>query len=464
MQRVQLKRRKHMIIKRGCSYISLVLVLAMFAACGGGGDGASSSGAPKAWGIAVPIELSTGDAGSPQIAVNAGGGAFVVWTQSDSLVNIWSTRYIAGYGLDTPTRISNGAGNADNPQVAIDANGNALAVWQQSGSVWANRYTVGFGWGIAAVIDSAGGSFLAMPQIAIDSSGNALVVWVMNDGSRDSIRAVRCTAGSGWGTAEFLESDAANNNAYPKLAIDSSGNALAMWQQYVVGVGGTRTYTWYNRYSAGSGWGIAEKLKTNFTGNTSSHQIAFDGRGNAMAVWTQTDTDVTISGTKFNIWASRYDVGTDWWSAAEMIETSDMNADNATIAVDANGNALASWTMFDGIRYNLWVNRYIAGVGWGMAALLETVDTGNAGNAQIAFDVNGNALAVWQQYDGTIYNIWSKCYAVATNSWDTAAPIETDNMGSAFSPRIAFDANGNALSAWQQYDGTTYNIWANRYQ
>lgn len=131
-------------VKRGLICISLLLVLAMLAACGGGG-GASSGGAPKAWGIAVPIELSTGDVGSPQIAVNASGDAFVVWVQTDTAdINIWSTRYIAGYGLDTPTRISNGVTNASYPQIAIDADGNAMSVWQQSdgtiNNIWANRY------------------------------------------------------------------------------------------------------------------------------------------------------------------------------------------------------------------------------------------------------------------------------------------------------------------------------------
>lgn len=51
-----------------------------------------------------------------------------------------------------------------------------------------------------------------------------------------------------------------------------------------------------------------------------------------------------------------------------------------------------------------------------------------------------------------------------TRSWGTAALAETDNAGSAVNPQIAFDASGNALAVWQQFDGTRYNIWANRYE
>ena len=46
-------------------------------------------------------------------------------------------------------------------------------------------------WGTAALIetDNAGGA--STPQIAIDASGNALAVWSQSDGTRDNIWANR---------------------------------------------------------------------------------------------------------------------------------------------------------------------------------------------------------------------------------------------------------------------------------
>ncbi len=52
---------------------------------------------------------------------------------------------------------------------------------------------------------------------------------------------------------------------------------------------------------------------------------------------------------------------------------------------------------------------------------------------------------------------------VSPKVFGTAALIETD-AGNASNPQIAFDANGNALAVWEQSDGTRSNIWANRYQ
>ena len=101
--------------------------------------------------------------------------------------------------------------------------------------------------------------------------------------------------------------------------------------------------------------------------------------------------------------------------------------------------------------------------GWGTAELIETDDAGDAGVPQIAFDAAGNALAVWEQSDGIRFSIWSNRYT-AGSGWGTPELIEADDTGGAECPQIAFDAAGNALAVWRQFDGVRYNIWSNRYE
>lgn len=152
------------------------------------------------------------------------------------------------------------------------------------------------------------------------------------------------------------------------------------------------------------------------------------------------------------------------WGTAELIETENLGSIwDPKIVIDTNGNALAVWEQSDGTRYNIWANRYTAGTGWGTAALIETDNTGEAIFPKFAFDTSGNALVVWQQFDGTRYNIWSNRYTIGTG-WGAAALIEADNAGHAWYPQIVFDINGNALAVWSQFDGTYYNVWANRWQ
>ena len=151
------------------------------------------------------------------------------------------------------------------------------------------------------------------------------------------------------------------------------------------------------------------------------------------------------------------------WGTAELIETDDAgSAGSPQIAFDGSGNAIAVWEQSDGIRDNIWSNRYDATTGWDTAELIET-DTGWVNYPQIAVDSSGNAIAVWEQFDGTKDNIWSNRYD-ATTGWGTAELIETDDAGSADMPQIACDGSGNAIAVWEQSDGTRDNIWANRYE
>ena len=426
----------------------------------GGGTGGGAT--PKAWGTATIIETdNAGSASSPQIAIDANGNALAVWMQSDGTRdNIWSNRYSAGTGWGTAALIETDNAGAYNPQIAIDANGNALAVWTQSDgtrdNIWSNRYTAGTGWGTAALIETDNAGAAQYPQIAIDASGNALAVWHQFDGTSTNICSNRYTAGTGWGTAVLIETDNAGTAAFPKIAMDANGNALVVWRQF----DGTRDNIWSNRYTDGTGWGTAALIETDNAASASGPQIAIDTNGNALAVWQQ------AGGTGESIWSNRYTAGIGWGTAA-VIQINAGPAYSPQIAIDASGNALAVWWQSGGTRLNIWSNRYSAGTGWGTAALIETDNAGMFSNPpfspEIAFDATGNALAVWLAPDGTRSNIWSNRYTAGTG-WGTAALIETDNVGNAGRPQIVIDTNGNALAVWQQYDGTRDNIWSNRFQ
>ena len=320
-------------------------------------------------------------------------------------------------------------------------------------------------WGTPALIttDNAGigSSPPVPPQIAFDPNGNALAVWIQSGGTGPNLWSNRYTAGTGWGTSIHIATDNAGSGRSPQIAFDANGNALAVWEQW----DGMRGNIWSNRYAVGTGWGAAVLIETDNAGSAGSPLIAFDVNGNALAVWTQSD------GTRVHIWSNRYTAGTGWGTGA-IIETDNAgDGGRPQVAFDASGNALAVWTKFDGTLNKIWANRYSAGTGWGTAALIETDNTGNAGNPQIAIEANGNALALWEQWDGARDNIWSNRY-IAGTGWGTATRIETHNAGYALDPQIAIDANGNALAVWRQTDNTDGilqigvtrgNIWSNRY-
>ena len=184
-----------------------------------------------------------------------------------------------------------------------------------------------------------------------------------------------------WGAAVKIENDDTGGAFEPQIAVGPGGNATVVWYQY----DGTRENIWANRYTAGTGWGAAEKSEKDDTGNAWIPEVAIDSGGNPIAVWQQSD------GTRDNIWANRYTAGTGW-GAPEKIENDDTgDAWNPVVVFDSNGNAFAVWQQFDGARDNIWANRYTAGTGWGASGKIDSEDLGSAQHPQVAFDPGGNA-------------------------------------------------------------------------
>ena len=145
-----------------------------------------------------------------------------------------------------------------------------------------------------------------------------------------------------------------------------------------------------------------------------------------------------------------------------LIENDDLgDALRPDIAIDPNGNAVVVRGQWDAFRENIWSRRYIPTGGWGTAELIETDNTNSAHDPRIAVDANGNVVTVWAQSDWARDDIWSNRYTV-TDGWGTAERIEIDDTDNAHDPRVAVDANGNALAVWT-HDGVRDNIWSNRY-
>jgi hypothetical protein len=389
----------------------------LLAACGGSGGVAQPpsppiSAPPKAWQGAAPIDAQTSNALS-----------------------------------------------ATDPQIAIDASGNAIAVWEQRDGTrrdaWANRFDASTGkWGVAELIESDDAGSVFDPQIAMAPNGSALAVWEQFDGTRSNAWANRFDASTGkWGGAGLIEANDAVQLSGLQIAMDASGNAVAVWEQTV----GDREDAWANRFDASTGqWGTAQRIETNDAGSVFDTQIAMAANGNAMAVWEQDD-----GANHWSVWANHFDAATGQWAGAVLIETSDIsNADYPQVAMDANGNAMAVWEQSDGTRFNIWANRFDAGTGaWGLPQRIGSDTAAEASNAQIALDASGNAVAVWEQRDGTRSNAWVNRFDASTGKWGVAELIETNDASGTFNPQIAMDASGNAMAVWDQDS----SVWVNRF-
>jgi len=441
--------------KTAASMVSLVRPLAIIVIFGLlspllAADAASGNG----WGTAEPVE--NGDSGTaryPQLSVDREGNAIVVYEQFDGVrVNISSSRYEVGKGWGTPQLVeTDDTGDATNPQVSTDGSGNAIAVWIQSSQIWSNRYVLGDGWGDAQLIEANDSAHSYEPQVAMNVYGNAVAVWIESS----KILSNRYAVGLGWENVVPI----GNSTRYalnPQVAMDASGNAIVLWdtiEDYGPG------QIWANRYVEGRGWGVQECIQANNSKESAYlPQVSMDDSGNAVAVWTQS-RDVYLD----DVWSNRYVAGSGW-GTAELIETdSSLSAAYPEVSMNGAGNATAVWRLYDNNDPRssaIWSNRYTVGVGWAVEELIQTnVSGGFAFECQVAMDRSGNAVAVWvQKNNDSAYRVWSNRFVTGLG-WAEAQIIETTPSGDAQSPQVSVDDSGNAIAVWLQ----SPQLWSNRY-
>ncbi len=406
------------------------------------------------------ITLTGEDSNSPSTYITDNAGLGLISTFSAEFTTAdgaWSHPKLPE-SPTLPTLIEQTTKNARSPHLAVDSTGNMMAVWQQfdgvRSNIYANYYEVGLGWGTAALIETDNTDAFN-PQVIFDGPGSAMAIWQQSDGAYSSIFANRFIASNGWNTTPSLVENVNLGDAHtPQLAVDSNNNIIAVWSQN----DGNSYKIYSSRYSAGSWQAAPDVLSNNTTYNARKPKLAIAGNNNIFVTWQQT------SETYSNIYSARY---TGTWQTAELIENNTAgHAYNPEITVDDLNNVYVVWEQTDGLQFSIWGNR-LSGASWSGAFLLETSDSGDAFNPQLASDTSGNIFITWQQYDGSNYRIWNTRLTVASDfsatPVGTPQVISTESNYDALNPQIVLDSNDKAIAVWSQHNGEVYQLTTSRH-
>ena len=256
---------------------------------GGNRSVVQSATRPAGGSWSAPVNLSSvkQDARSPQVALDPQGGATAVW-EEESKGTIQSATRPAGGSWSAPVNLSAVGEWAHEPQVAVDSQGNATAVWTNSeprGNLIESATRPAGGSWSAPVDLSKPGLNAEEAQVAVGPQGDATAIWARSNGRDLVVQGATRPAGGSWSAPVDISAHPGQGGFYPRLVVDSWGNATAVWKGYDS-----------NRHNLaiqaatrplGGGWSPPTDVSNRVTRHMriSEPQIAVDPQGISTVVW-----------------------------------------------------------------------------------------------------------------------------------------------------------------------------------
>jgi hypothetical protein len=252
---------------------------------------------PPGGSFALPQTVSpTGqNASGPAVAINGSGAVVVTWLRQDGTANCGgapgcniaqaAVRQASSGAFAAVQTLSAGGENASTPVAAIDPGGRATLVWERDNAgdaVIQSRFLTS-----AGVLDSgvqnlsAPGAGAGSPQVAVDSSNTAVAVWEISSGVIQA--SARPSGGSFATPAQDISAPGTSSFLpLPEVAIDPSGNAIAVWSQSTNG--GNALVIQAARRPANGSFGAVQNISVD-TDFALDQAISIDGQGSAVVDW-----------------------------------------------------------------------------------------------------------------------------------------------------------------------------------
>jgi hypothetical protein len=297
------------------------------------------------------------------------------------------------------------------------------------------------------------------PAIASGGDGGFVVVWQSygQDGSSDGVFVQRY---DGYGTRPLGSTDfqvnvfTTGSQRRPAVAYDGAGEFVVAWES--ANQDGSGNGIFADLLATGGKGGGLSRVFGDFqvngwtTGDQSAPDVAADGAGNFVIVWTSADED----GSETGVFAQRYNAGGHDGDEFQVNTYTTGYQSNPSAAMDRFGNFVVVWSSLgqDGAGLGVFGQRFDnTGAKVGPEFAVNGYTTGHQTNPRVAIDHAGNFVVVWE--NGV---------AIAGQRFDVAGervgpefqinPF-TGYPGAAYSlagPQAAFDPNGDLAVAWNE--------------
>ena len=402
------------------------LAAAFLVACG-------AAAAGPTWHARVPLS-SPPLAVEPDLALSRGGEAVVVWDREDgpvcasapdnpACVHVLEARSRLVGGWEAPAEIMR-PGVGPGPRVAVNSKGDAVVVWRHdigAPRVLQAAWRPGTSRPWQAPIDLSGAGPMGGQDVGLDDAGNAVAAWTIDLGAGLVAQAeVRPFASGSWGAPSTLSRAGETAVGAPDLAVNGAGDAVAVWTR-----GGGVVQASARPASSGV-WQPAVDIAPG-----TQPQVVLDPAGNAVAVW-------AVPGG--GVQGSSRSAGGGWSGPTDVSRGA---GTSVQIGVDDSGNVVAVWLSPAGPHVRS--SRRDAATGaWSQPVDVSVAGVG-ASEPDVAVDPRGNAVAVWNRAGAP--TLRAALRPVATGSWLSGVGLSAAGVTTG-DARVAIDASGRALAIW----------------
>ena len=188
---------------------------------------------------------------------------------------------------------------------------------------------------------------------------------------------------------------------------------------------------------------VALQLAGNYV-NASDPVVDMNDQGDAVIAWTTYDTS---SGSDvLSVSAVTYTDGV--WGPMRTISTVGTESTCPEVALNDHGDALVVWQAHDASGYYLQATSFIGGV-WGEAKNVST-PVSEIRQYSIAFNDNGNGSLVWHSIESKESNhIMAAIYA--EGAWSSAQTISDTFSDNEYPVMALSPITGDVVAVWEQY-------------
>jgi len=304
---------------------------------------------------------------TPSLAMDENGNFVITWASENQIGynnEIFAQKYNAdgtknGSEFQVNTYVTYGQMY---PSISMNKNGNFIITWSGTGTgddsgIFAQRYnSSGTKIGSEFKVNTYISNDQMSPSVSMSDNDTFIISWSSygQDGGGYGIYAQRYNANGTKNGSEFpVNTYITSDQQYPSTGIDINGNFIISWMSN--GQDGSGYGVYAQRYNSDGTTNGSEFRVNSFTiGNEDSPSVAMNNSGNFVISW----TGYPQTGSSYGVYAQRYNSDGSKISTEFQVDSNTFTSQYPSIAMNASGNFVISWTGNSANNYGIYGKIY----------------------------------------------------------------------------------------------------------